>query len=179
MVIWTSIKPMTWSDVTKEFISSFVISDNFVENYVIVPTSSIVKLLYVFDDYEGDKKKKFCSLPKHQWARYFGGKIKVGGESNLQTPLNKIEVELDEESVVNGGDEESFFDTEDVDSFDRYNSSDESDDGYDTGRCDNNANKDSDGDILNQCGPAIKLYESQSEDGDKNDCGECDDETSL
>lgn len=69
-------------------------------------------------------------------------------------------------------------DTADVDSSGRYNSSAESDDGDDTVNCDNNANNDSDGNILNQCGPAIELYESQSEDTDENDIVDCDDETS-
>ena len=83
-VIRTSIKPLTWSNVTKGFISSFMLRENFVKNRVLVPTSVVVKPLFVFDDYEGDHRRKFCSLPKRNWARYFGDKIKCGEKSKVQ-----------------------------------------------------------------------------------------------
>ena len=135
-----------------------MLSDNVVKNYAIVPTSAIVKPLYAFDDYERDPRKKFCLLPKRNWARYFGGRIISGEASNLQTTRVETEVVKDEESVVDAGDEESSVDTEDVDSSARYNSSDES--------------------ILNKCGPVVELYESQSEDSDENNSVDVDDETS-
>ena len=55
----------------------------------------------------------------------------------------------DEQSVVDADDEGSSLDIEDVDSSARYNSSVESHDKYDTVHCNNNANKESGGDILN------------------------------
>ena len=71
---------------------------------------------------------------------------------------------------MDGGDEVSSLDTEDVGSSARYNSSAENNDGYDTAPCNNDDNKALGGDILNQCELAIDLYKSQSEDSDKNDC---------
>ena len=48
-----------------------MLSDNFVKDHVVVPISSIIKPLFVFGDYEGDYKKKFCSLPKQNRGKIF------------------------------------------------------------------------------------------------------------
>ena len=55
-----------------------MISDNFAKNHVIVPVSSLVKLLLVFGDYGGYPKKYYCVLPKRNWTRCFGDRIKLG-----------------------------------------------------------------------------------------------------
>ena len=76
------------------------------------------------------------------------------------------------------GDEESAMDTRDVDTSVNEDSSAESDDGDYLVNSKPNCDNDCEDDLLNQCGPAIEFYESQSEDNYENNSVDSDDETS-
>ena len=67
--IRTLTRAVSWDTITSEFITSFMISDNFVTSYVTVLVSSLVKPMFTFGDYEGVKNKQFCALLKRNWAR--------------------------------------------------------------------------------------------------------------
>ena len=77
-VVRCSTLPINWSDVQKKFILKCKLGEDFNLSYVTVPVSSIVHPLITFPDYGGDSGSQyFIVLPKRNWSRYFGDKIKI------------------------------------------------------------------------------------------------------
>ena len=79
-VVRTSIRDLPWDTRKSNFISSFLLSTNFEENYILVPVSSIVHPMFAFQDYGGVDNKFFTSIPKRNWAAYFDDKIVIAPE---------------------------------------------------------------------------------------------------
>ena len=52
------------------------IGSNIDESFVTVPILSLVHLLCVFPDYGGNGKSYIVVLPKRNWSRYFGNRIR-------------------------------------------------------------------------------------------------------
>ena len=75
-VVCISTRSDLWEKITKEFITSFMISDDFGTSYVTLPVSSLGKPMFVHGDYRSTKNKYFCALQKRNWARYFSDKVK-------------------------------------------------------------------------------------------------------
>ena len=175
-VIRTSIKPLNWSHLKKDFISSFMLSDNFVKNYVIIPTSAIVKPLFVFNDYEGDPKRKFCSLPKRNWARYFGNKIKCDRESNALQNSVDSQIEKDNEENMTNEDDNSELSEYNDDSSSQSSCSSTYNNEIGDVRFVDDQHIDYDDNILNINGPAIELYQSELDDTEDSDQEDEDDD---
>jgi hypothetical protein len=175
-VIRTSIKPLKWSDLKEDFISSFMLSDNFLKNYVIIPTSAIVKSLFVFDDYEGDHKRKFCSLPKRNWARYFGNKIKCDRVSDVPKSSVDSSVNKSDGEKLTNDDDDYYLSDKDADrsSFSSYSSANDND--LDDVDFDDDQHIDEDVNILNTNGPAIQLYQSELDDTSDSDLEDVDED---
>ena len=77
-VVRCSTLPINWSDIQKKFILKCKLGEDFNLSYVTVPVSSIVHPLITFPDYGGDSGSQFfIVLPKRNWSRYFGDKIKI------------------------------------------------------------------------------------------------------
>ncbi len=95
-VVRTSINPVSWDDIKRNFIHPFNVSVNFKENYVLVPIEAIVHPLLVFPDYGGVENAYFISLPKRNWARYFGDKI-TQGSGDRGSMYDRAEDESDAE----------------------------------------------------------------------------------
>ena len=154
-----------------------MLSENFLNNCVLVPTSAIFRPLFVFGDYEGDHRRNFCSLPKKYWARYFADKIKCGKKSELQKASVEPEVNNDEEGELASGDGESNVNSENDDSSALSCSLENNHNDFDEVHIGDKFNIDHDEDILNKNGPAIELYESELDDTDDNDRGDVDEDT--
>ena len=77
-VVWCSTLPITWTDVQKKFILKFKLGKDLNSSDVTVPISSIIQPLITFPDYGGDGGSQFfIMLPKRNWSRYFGDRIKI------------------------------------------------------------------------------------------------------
>jgi hypothetical protein len=76
-VIQCSTKPLNWIKVEKKFIVQFKLGFDFNISFVSVPIESLVHPLCVFADNIKDKCDTFyVVLPKRNWSRYFGDRIK-------------------------------------------------------------------------------------------------------
>ena len=106
-VIRTSTKDLPWDVRTGEFISTFSLSTNFQNNYVLAPLSSIVHPLYVFRDYGGIVTKFFCALPKRNWAQYFDDRIVVTNSDSESVDSDDGKLHSNETSSDNSDESES------------------------------------------------------------------------
>ncbi len=59
------------------------IGSNIDESFVTVPILSLVHPLCVFPDYGGNGKFFIVVLPKRNWSRYFGNRIRLEYEKTL------------------------------------------------------------------------------------------------
>ena len=75
-VVRTSINPVAWGDVEKDFVHEFMLSSDLTQCHVAVPIQAIVYPLIVFHDHGGNKNKFFITLPKRSWAKYFSDQIR-------------------------------------------------------------------------------------------------------
>jgi hypothetical protein len=76
-VIQCSTKPLNWITVEKKFIVQFKLGVNFNISFVTVPIVALVHPLCVFADNEKENCDTFyVVLPKRNWSRYFGDRIK-------------------------------------------------------------------------------------------------------
>ena len=74
--VCTSINPVAWEDVEKNFVHKFRLSSDLTKCHAAVPIESIVYPLIVFHDHGGNKNKFFITLPKRLWAKYFSDQIR-------------------------------------------------------------------------------------------------------
>lgn len=65
--------------------------------YQLLPSSNLFMCLMTKNE---TPRRNFVHYQKQNWARYLGGKIKSGEESNLHTTLVKREVDRNEESIA-------------------------------------------------------------------------------
>lgn len=76
-VVHCAESPVKWADVKKQFIKKFSLSINVDTSCVTVPLTFIVHPIAVFPHYGGvDPSCYFVVLPKRNWSRYFGDRIK-------------------------------------------------------------------------------------------------------
>ena len=75
-VIQCSEKPLIWTDLSDKFFVKTVLGTNHDESYVTVPISALVHPLCVFPDYGGNRDSYIIVLPKKNWSRYFGNRIR-------------------------------------------------------------------------------------------------------
>ncbi len=76
-VIQCTERPLLWSIVEKHFLSKVVLGMNNEISTVTVPLSSLVHPLCVIPDYGGDGTSYLVVLPRRNWSRYFGNRIKL------------------------------------------------------------------------------------------------------
>ena len=86
-----------------EFVSSFQIDLETDDDYALVPLSSIVHPLFVFQDYDGDPSKFYRLLPKRNWPQYFNSRI---NESDEELEEEEENDEEDEQLVTDNEEEE-------------------------------------------------------------------------
>ena len=72
----SSIKPVKWETIKKEFVHEFKLSRDYKKNHTLVPVSSIDHPIIVVSDHEGPPDKFFAVLPKRNWSDYFSNLIK-------------------------------------------------------------------------------------------------------
>lgn len=75
-VIQCTERPLSWSSVEKNFLCKVVLGLNDEISTVTVPLLSLVHPLCVIPDYGGDGTSYFVVLPRRNWSRYFGNRIK-------------------------------------------------------------------------------------------------------
>jgi hypothetical protein len=75
-VIQCTERPLSWSSVERNFLYKVVLGLNDKISTVTVPLSSLVHPLCVIPDYGGDGASYFVVLPRRNWSRYFGNRIK-------------------------------------------------------------------------------------------------------
>ena len=76
-IVRTSTRDLPWDVQQNNFISSFLLNNNFEENYRMVPVLSIVFPMLAFQDYGGVGNNVFTSIPKSNWTEYFDNKIEI------------------------------------------------------------------------------------------------------
>jgi hypothetical protein len=70
-IIQSSLKPLCWDDVEKNFIQEIQLRTDFDISFVTVPLNSIVHLLCVIPACGGQENKHFVALPKRNWSQFF------------------------------------------------------------------------------------------------------------
>ena len=76
-VIQCSEKPLRWSRVKKNFLVKVSLGTNDATSTVTVRLSSLVHPLCVIPDYGGNGTSYIVVLPRRNWSRYFGDRIKL------------------------------------------------------------------------------------------------------
>ena len=76
-VIHCTEKPLSWSSVKKKFLVKVSIGKDPSISIVTVPISSFVHPLCVIPDYGGEGTSYIVILPRRNWSRYFGTRIKI------------------------------------------------------------------------------------------------------
>jgi len=76
-VIHCTEKPLSWSSVMKKFLVKVSIGKDPSISIVTVPISSFVHPLCVIPDYGGEGTSYIVILPRRNWSRYFGTRIKI------------------------------------------------------------------------------------------------------
>ena len=75
-VIQCTEKPLRWSRVKKNFLVKVSLGTNDAISTVTVPILSLVHPLCVIPDYGGNGTSYIVVLPRRNWSRYFGDRIK-------------------------------------------------------------------------------------------------------
>jgi hypothetical protein len=76
-VIQCSVQPILWAKVETNMLVRFTLGTDLNVSYVTVPVEAIVHQLCVIPDIGGDPNEYFVVLPKRNWSRLFGDKIRV------------------------------------------------------------------------------------------------------
>jgi hypothetical protein len=76
-VIQCTEKQLRWSRVKKNFLEKVILGTNDAISTVTVPLSSLVHPLCVIPDYGGNGTSYIVVLPRRNWSRYFGDRIKL------------------------------------------------------------------------------------------------------
>ena len=76
-VIQCTEKPLRWSRVKKNFLEKVILGTNDAISTVTVPLSPLVHPLCVIPDYGGNGTSYIVVLPRRNWSRYFGDRIKL------------------------------------------------------------------------------------------------------
>lgn len=76
-VVHCSEKPLTWTDIEDNFIMRTKLGSRADISIVTVPLSSLVHPLCVIPDYGSNSASYIIVLPKRNWSRIFGNKIKT------------------------------------------------------------------------------------------------------
>jgi hypothetical protein len=71
------IKPLQWSTVQSIFFVPITLGTDFEISFVTVPIDALVHPLCVLPDCGRDPNTYVVVLPKRNWSRYFGDKIKT------------------------------------------------------------------------------------------------------
>jgi hypothetical protein len=75
-VIQCSEKPLEWNTVESNFFVAITIGTDYNISFVTVPIDALVHPLCVLPDSGGNTNSYFVVLPKRNWSRYFGDKIR-------------------------------------------------------------------------------------------------------
>jgi hypothetical protein len=75
-VIQCSEKPLEWKTVKTKFFVAITIGTDYDISFVTVPIDALVHPLCVLPDSGGNANSYFVVLPKRNWSRYFGDKIR-------------------------------------------------------------------------------------------------------
>ena len=75
-VIQCSEKPLEWKTVETKFFVAITIGTDYDISFVTVPIDALVHPLCVLPDIGGNANSYFVILPKRNWSRYFGDKIR-------------------------------------------------------------------------------------------------------
>jgi hypothetical protein len=76
-VIQCTEKQLRWSRVKKNFLEKVILGTNDAISTVTVPLLSLVHPLCVIPDYGGNGTSYIVVLPRRNWSRYFGDRIKL------------------------------------------------------------------------------------------------------
>ncbi len=77
VVIQCSVQPILWAKVEKNMLVKFTLGTDLNVSYVTVPVEAIVHPLCVIPDIGDDPNEYFVVLPKRNWSRLFGVKIRI------------------------------------------------------------------------------------------------------
>jgi hypothetical protein len=75
-VIQCTEKPLLWSEIETDLFSTVKLDTSVDISIVTVPISALVQSLCVFSESSTSKERFVVVLPKQNWSRYFGSKIK-------------------------------------------------------------------------------------------------------
>jgi hypothetical protein len=74
VIIHAASSYLTWDRLMDEFVVPFHLGDVKTCLY-IVKVEAILGPLFVFQNYGGEGKKLFCTLPQRKWAHYFDRRL--------------------------------------------------------------------------------------------------------
>ena len=75
-IIQCSKKPLEWNTVQSKKFVAITIGTDYDISFVTVPIDGLVHPLCVLPDSGGNTNSYFVVLPKRNWSRYFGDKIR-------------------------------------------------------------------------------------------------------
>ena len=75
-VIQCCVKPLQWNTVESKKIVPIMLGTDFEISFVTVTIDALVHPLCVLPNCGGDPNTYFVVLPKRNWSRYFGDKIR-------------------------------------------------------------------------------------------------------
>ena len=75
-VVQCTEQPLVWSSIKKHFLIKVVLGTDDEVSMVTVPLTSLVHPLCVILDYGGNGTSYIAVLPKRNWSRFFGDRIK-------------------------------------------------------------------------------------------------------
>jgi hypothetical protein len=75
-VIQCTDKPLSWLRLKKHFVEKVNLGRDDAISIVMVPLSSLVHPLCVVPDYGGNGTSYMVVLPRRNWSRYFGDRIR-------------------------------------------------------------------------------------------------------
>ena len=75
-IVQCTKRPLDWSQLEKNFLMKVVIGIDDEVNVVSVPITALVHPLCVIPDFGGDGNSYVVVLPRRNWSRYFGNKVR-------------------------------------------------------------------------------------------------------
>ena len=75
-MVQCSKRPLDWNTVESKFFVAIKIGTDYDISFVSVPMDALVHPLCVLPDIGGNANTYYVVLPKRNWSRYFGDKIK-------------------------------------------------------------------------------------------------------
>ena len=76
VIVQCTEQPLDWSQLQKKFVMKVVLGSDDEVAVVSVPLTALVHPLCVIPDLGGDGKSYLVVLPRRNWSRYFGNRIR-------------------------------------------------------------------------------------------------------